>query len=505
MNHSIDRIRGVTFGTSGVRGRVEEMTDLVCYLYATGFLQYARKSDGLKPRRVALGGDLRPSTPRILKAVAKAIDDFGCVVLDCGELPSPALGLLALSEKIPAIMVTGSHIAEDRNGIKFFLPEGEILKNDELGIAAETVAVPERLFDEQGAFRDGTVFSRPESWAESARRLYFDRYLDAFPPDFLQGLRIGFYEQSSVGRDWLCELYTELGAEVTRLGRSGDFIPIDTEALRSEDLRQIEEWASPSPTDPASDPTASRFNAILSADADGDRPLVFDERGRWVRGDLTGILCARFLAARSVVTPVNSNSALERCQWFSRILRTKIGSPYVLEGMRQLAREGAERIVGYEANGGFLTLTPLTIDESAKRPLSALPTRDPAIVQLGVLGAAKKSGVPLSRLLKDLPQRFSRGDRIKNFPTSCSQRKLDELVVGGADAIERTFGRFGKLTRFETIDGLRMMFGENDIIHLRPSGNAPEFRCYTESDARERAEEMLEATMQIAENWWGTG
>lgn len=36
-------------------------------------------------------------------------------------------------------------------------------------------------------------------------------------------------------------------------------------------------------------------------------------------------------------------------------------------------------------------------------------------------------------------------------------------------------------------DGLRVHFAGDDIIHLRPSGNAPELRCYIESDTAERA------------------
>jgi phosphomannomutase len=34
-----------------------------------------------------------------------------------------------------------------------------------------------------------------------------------------------------------------------------------------------------------------------------------------------------------------------------------------------------------------------------------------------------------------------------------------------------------------------MTFEGSDVVHLRPSGNAPEFRCYTESSTEERAEE----------------
>ena len=42
---------------------------------------------------------------------------------------------------------------------------------------------------------------------------------------------------------------------------------------------------------------------------------------------------------------------------------------------------------------------------------------------------------------------------------------------------------------------MRMYFANGETIHLRPSGNAPEFRCYTESGSEERAEELLAKTL----------
>jgi phosphomannomutase len=39
-------------------------------------------------------------------------------------------------------------------------------------------------------------------------------------------------------------------------------------------------------------------------------------------------------------------------------------------------------------------------------------------------------------------------------------------------------------------DGLRITFANEEVIHLRPSGNAPEFRCYAEAASDERAREI---------------
>ena len=142
---------GVGFGTSGARGLAEAMTDRVCYLYTAGFLGYlAGRGEIAHGDRVALAGDLRPSSPRIMRACARAIRDLGFTPVNCGFIPTPAVTFWAMSQGIASIMVTGSHIPDDRNGIKFNRPAGEILKGDEPGIRAETPAVPD-LFDGAGA------------------------------------------------------------------------------------------------------------------------------------------------------------------------------------------------------------------------------------------------------------------------------------------------------------------------------------------------------------------
>ena len=53
----------------------------------------------------------------------------------------------------------------------------------------------------------------------------------------------------------------------------------------------------------------------------------------------------------------------------------------------------------------------------------------------------------------------------------------------------------------DTTDGLRITFERGEIAHLRPSGNAPELRAYTEADSPERAAEMNRICMQILAGW----
>jgi phosphomannomutase len=470
---------GVAFGTSGARGLVSALTDRVAYGYAAGFLSYLAEIGEFKPGgEVAFAGDLRPSTPRILAASAQAIRDAGGAPVFCGYVPTPALAVYAFSRGIPSLMVTGSHIPDDRNGVKYHRARGEFSKADEAGMARQTVRLPGEAFDDKG----GLVSPTPLPPVRDVEAGYLARYRDFFGAEALKGLTVGVYQHSAVGRDLIAAILAALGAEVVPLGRSERFVPVDTEALRPEDVALGRQWAG-----------ERRLDAIASTDGDSDRPLLADARGVWLRGDILSLLCARELKADCVVTPVSSNTAVEACGAFARVLRTRIGSPYVIEGMHEAASAG--RVVcGYEANGGFLLESPVTRDG---RTLTALPTRDAALPIVAVLAAARRR--PLADLSADLPARVTWSDRLKDFPTADSQAILAYLREGGEARIERHFaGVASGLTRIDETDGLRLSFADGAVVHLRPSGNAPELRCYTEAASEDEARRLNAAALALA-------
>lgn len=472
---------GVGFGTSGARGLVSAMTDQVCYAYTVAFLQYMESAQP-GPKVLAIAGDLRPSSPRILQACALAAQQTGWECVHCGFIPSPAIALYGIQQGIPTIMVTGSHIPDDRNGIKFNHRWGEIAKADESGIKAQTVTIPASLFDSQGMCAQSFALT---SFQDGALKAYQARYVDFFGSQALNGLHIGLYQHSTVGRDIALDILQALGAQVTPLARSDIFIPVDTEAIRPEDHVLARDWCA-----------QNTFHALVSMDGDADRPLLANELGEWLRGDVLGILVAQALGIQAVSTPVSCNTAVEKCGSFESVLRTRIGSPYVIEGMQQLATQYGV-VAGYEANGGFLLQTPIT---EGAQTLQALPTRDALLPVIAVLRQCVRTRVTVSALSAALPQRYTASDRLKEFPTYLGQQRVQQMQQPGV--AQKIFGHLvGDLVAHNTTDGLRMEFSTGEIIHLRPSGNAPELRCYTECATPERALQLNQQCISIMEAW----
>jgi phosphomannomutase len=472
------------FGTSGVRGLVTEMTDRECYSYTKAFALYLKESTSAKG--VSLAGDHRGSTPRIMRAVAHAIAEEGLEVDHCGRIPTPAVACHGMRHGRASIMVTGSHIPDDRNGIKFNMPWGEVLKGDEAEISERyaDLDVSPSLFDDGGGFKPGVCSELPEPGGE-AGAAYVDRYLSFFPAGCLEGLKSIVYQHSSVARDILPEIIGGLGAEVIPVGWSDAFVAVDTEAV--EEPERLAAWVAEHEAD-----------ALVTADGDGDRPLVVDEKGKVIRGDVLGIIVADFLGADSVSAPVSCNTALEKSGRFAETRRTRIGSPYVVASMNEAVEAGRKTVVGYEANGGFLTASDMT-DPDTGATLKALPTRDAALPVLAALIAGKRKG-SVSALTAGLPARFTASGLLRGFPRELGQALVGEFREGGRDVAERRFGGvFGPVESLDFTDGARMTFESGDVVHLRPSGNAPEFRCYTESSSEERAVENNGRALDIVE------
>jgi phosphomannomutase len=173
---------------------------------------------------------------------------------------------------------------------------------------------------------------------------------------------------------------------------------------------------------------------------------------------------------------------------FSAVERTRIGSPYVVAAMEDvLNMDSAAKVIGYEANGGFLLGFEATTPTGTLAPLM---TRDCLLPIIAPLVAAKARNQPISADVAALPARFTAADRLQGIATDASAQLLQNLT-SDADARAAFFETGSAEQHIDTTDGPRVTFDNGDIIHLRPSGNAPEFRCYTEATSSKRAAQLL--------------
>lgn len=449
------------FGTSGLRGLVVDLTPTLVEQYIEAFLQTCLIGTGLY-----VGRDLRPSSPEIANMVIAAGLARGVDVVDCGEVPTPALALASMAAGAAAVIVTGGHIPADRIGLKFYLPHGEISEEDEIKILR--------------GLGGGDPFEC------RARRLialdcvpgWIARYVNAFGSNALAGMKISVWSNSAVSRDMLLETFIELGADVIEVGRSDESILVDTEAVSDWAREKILGWCS-----------EHRLGALVSTQGDGDRPLLADATGRVIPADILGQITAAVLGAKHVATPVTSNSGVEISDRFKNVARSRIGSPYVIATMAELGGE----VVGYEANGGFILGFDANIGNST---ISALAPRDSLLPLIATLSlAATRGGV--AEVVSAEPGRYTSAENLENIEIERSQAlirafpsdtvKIDQFLVKLGEDFESS----------DLVDGLRIRLRSGRIFQIRPSCNAPELHVYVEAERPEIANAVRRSALSL--------
>lgn len=445
------------FGTSGIRGYAQRnesqdyvsLTNEFCYNITRAFLAYAAPKS--RTAVFAVGMDMRLSSPRIKDAVIQAILDEGSAVAFQGVAPTPALAYYVKEKKCAGgIMITGSHIPEHMNGIKFFLPSGEILKEDEAEI--------EKLFADieqiEPAVRANAVTEQPDAnflYTELLRKHAFKITRSKQRP--FNGLTIVVDGRSSCQSLVMPGVLRLLGATVHELPQPTNFLSVDTEkTVANPEL--------------AAALVEHNADVGVAYDGDGDRAVFYQKDGALVMPDVICTLIARNEAFETIVTPINVSSVIDCLN--KDVVRTLVGAPYVVAEMKNLLAEGT-KCFGFESNGGVIF---------GDYHFS----RDAGVPTVEVLNWLRHR--PLHEVRRDVPVYFQVKDKF-DCPTTMNtvllERAQHEFVSKFDDGVEDV----------ETMDGVKIIFKNHAWILFRPSQNAPEFRIFTEARTKEQAEYLM--------------
>src|SRR5581483_1387077 len=261
----------------------------------------------------AIGNDPRESSPRIKKYVTLGLLYEGQEVFDEGVTSIPSMNYILKEEPHlgGSIMVTGSHIKADLNGLKFFAFGEEILKEHEAEID-RIYAVIKGQVDvnkiEKQEFESVTDEDRArESYIE-----YLISKANKPYPEWKVVVDPGNGAQSET----IPQVLKLLGLRVIDINTDiqKNFMSRDTEVEGDfKDLQRIV--------------VEKKADFGIGFDSDGDRVVFIDENGEYIPGDYSGTLIAKHLDHKKVVTPINTSQVIDKIG--VEVIRTKVGSPYV--------------------------------------------------------------------------------------------------------------------------------------------------------------------------------
>ncbi len=124
-------VRGIAL--PGVPGQEVNLTEQACRDIARGFALWLIRRSGRKNLRVAVGRDSRLSGETLLGWMCDTLSKEGISVTDMGLASTPAMFMTTKTEGYMfdgSVMVTASHLPYNRNGYKFFTPDGGVEASD---------------------------------------------------------------------------------------------------------------------------------------------------------------------------------------------------------------------------------------------------------------------------------------------------------------------------------------------------------------------------------------
>jgi phosphoglucosamine mutase len=333
------------FGTDGIRGEAGKPPLDVQTAQAVGRSLAKRLSERRNGTpRLVIGRDTRESGPWIERALAAGAREYGAEIYSAGIITTPGIAFLARTLPADAgVVISASHNPYQDNGIKVFERSGRKL-DDVMERQIETDVAA----DQTNAGPRGASESEVSGIDRSAD--LWSRYFSYLANDVAQGLTLSTLKMvidcaNGAAYEIAPRLFTQLGASVVTINDKpdGKNINRDCGSLHIEGLqrRVLEE----------------RADLGVAFDGDADRALFVDEAGKFVDGDATLWVLAKFLQARgelsgdTVIATVMSNIGLEialRSQGI-KLIRADVGDKYVLE---ELIKSGAA--LGGEQSGHLI-------------------------------------------------------------------------------------------------------------------------------------------------------
>ena len=427
-----------------IRGIADrDLTDDVARAVGRAFAQMMAERG---KRRIAVGRDVRLSSPRIRAAVVEGLRDQGASVVDVGQVPTPALYFAVLHLKADAgVMITGSHNPIEYNGIK--VSEGtSSLHGPEIQEIARRGATA-GVLEKRGTVEEVSID-------------------EPYMAD-LSG-RIRLAKPLKVVCDPGNGAASILGPRFLRA------IGCDVDAIFAEPDGRFPNHL-PDPTVPElMKPLCDRVRATkadvgIGFDGDADRVGAVDENGRMIFGDeLLGLFAADVLAKKpgsTVVFEVKCSQGL--VDW----VKQKGGNPIMWKAGHSLIK--AKMRETQAPLGGEMSGHMFFADE--------FYGYDDALYGAGrLLRILASAGRPLSALVHELPQ--SQYVSTPELRLDCADAAKFAIV----DSVREHYrSRYDVLD----VDGARVQFGDGWGL-IRASNTQPVLVVRFEAKSRERLHEI---------------
>jgi len=410
----------------------------------------------LKAKRVAVGRDMRLSSPTIAQALVDGIISQGADVVDYGMIPTDMLYFAVASDGHDGgIQVTASHNPKQYNGMKMVRREAIPLSGEEgisdirEMIAAGTIPPP--------AARGGHVTHTDVLGA------YVEHVMRFIDPAIVKPFSVVLDAGSGMGGLVAPKLFERLACKTTRLcfEIDGRFPNHEANPLIEENRRDIVERV-----------IAEKADIGIAWDGDADRCFFIDGTGEFISGDfITALLAEAFLLKHpgsTIIYDLRASHAVKDmvARYGGTSLMNRVGHAFFKQRMRE-----TNAIFGGEVTGHYYFRDNFYADNGFI----------PALLMLELMS---KKGQSLHHLIEPLRRTYLISGEINTKLPSMAAVPAKLAAIAAHYASGHQY----------TLDGLSVEYPDWHF-NVRPSNTEPLLRlnleAKTETLMAEKRDEVL--------------
>src|SRR6266849_1221294 len=437
MNSSNGTIDPAIFKAYDVRGIYgQDLTNEIAYRIGRATAQY------LNVPEIAIGRDMRLSSPQLAAALILGITEQGVNAIDLGMTTTDELYFaVGKFDYHAGVMITASHNPGKYNGMKFCRAQ------------AFPISLESGLADIRDLAISGN-YIEPAHKGQVIQKDVLDDYvqhaLSFIDVSKIRPLKVVIDAGNGMAGLMMPRVFSFLPCELVPLyfELDGNFPNHPASPIEPENMEDLQK-------------KVREVGADLGAafDGDADRMFPVDEHGNVVDGSMVTAIVSNSLLRKHPGSTILYNLIVSKSvpelvnRSGGKAVRTRVGHSYIKAEMRQ-----TNAIFGGEHSGHFYFRDNWYADSGL-------------IALLLTLELLSMAGQPLSELLKPLDQ-WVRSGEINN-------RVSD--VQGKLDALEERYSR--EAESVDTMDGLTFDFG-NWWFNVRPSNTEPLLRVNVEARTR---------------------
>ena len=385
---------------------------------------------------VAVGRDVRESSPGLFAGLAEGINQAGSDVIDLGEVPTDLVYFYTGKYSVPGAIITASHNPAEYNGLKL-CRAGAAPVGADTGLAEIKEIVLRG--DIEIAPRGGIV--REVDAVDD----YVDHLLSIVDSSSIGPLRVAVDGGNGMAGVTVTRVFERLAATLDGLylEPDGTFPNHPADPIQLENLQDLIEKVS-----------TGGHELGVAFDGDADRAFFIDDQASPLSGSTVTALIARWMLRRHpgatiIHNLITSRAVAEVVREAGGVpVRTRVGHSYIKQVM---AESGA--VFGGEHSGHYYFLDNYRADSGM-------------LAMLILMRVISEDGRPLSALRKEVEVYAASGE--VNYEVRDPQASIDQIEAAFPDA------------EIDRLDGLSIDLGES-WFNLRASNTEPLLRLNVEA------------------------